>query len=81
MWPPSEIQMPVTATRPRDSRAAFTGCSCSSICISLNQRRHRLESLPSGSHGKIAPRTADNGVVLKSGGRSSNRNQASGRGA
>ena len=79
--PPSAIQTPVTGERPCAARAAFAGCSCSSICISDSQRRHGRAWSPCGRCGWIAPRTIANGVVRGRAGPATVANHASARGA
>ena len=80
--PPPEIQMPVTGTRPRASRAALTGCSCSSICISSASAAIAPASL---AGGQVADRSrrARRPAASSSDGRgvASVTNHASGRGA
>ena len=79
--PPSATQTPVTGERPCAPRAAFAGCSCSSICISDSQRRHGRACSPCGRCGWIAPRTSASGVVRGRAGPATVTNHASARGA
>ena len=50
--PPAENHRLLTGGRPLFSRSTFTGCSCSSIWISLCQRRHVGASAPCGSRSR-----------------------------
>ena len=82
--PPPENHTLFTLARPARSRSTLTGCSCSSIWISVCQRRHGAGV---GSFGqqraqRHGPRAASSGMRRASAARDGARtNQASGRGA
>ena len=62
--PPPHTQQLDTGTCPRFSRAAFTGCACNSICVSLRRARHVAESTPCGIQRSIdRPTTTSRAVV------------------
>jgi hypothetical protein len=80
--PPNENHKLFTGGRPLVSRSALTGCSCSSIWISLCQRRHFGASGPAGSRTRSgSPRLAAGGRVVRRGATAARAKIASGRAA